>query len=118
MRKLGATERAVMEILWEHPGGASAREVTIGLPQELAMTTVLTVLDRLRRKGLVRREPAGRRFRYLAAAGKADYVSALMVEALGTEADSHVVLERFVQAVSPEQVEALRRLLDDPPEAD
>lgn len=105
-------ERAVMDALWDNPAGLTSRELTQGLPQTLAMTTVLTVLDRLRRKGLVQRASAGRWYRYSAAATQAEYTAALMVEALGSEGDSHAVLEHFVQAVSPEQMNSLRRLLD------
>lgn len=112
MRKLGMLERAVMDVLWDNPAGLTARELTQGLPQQLAMTTVLTVLDRLRRKGLAQRASAGRWYRYSPAATRAQYTAALMVEALGNEGDSHAVLEHFVLAVSPEQMNSLRRLLD------
>lgn len=118
MRRLGMLERAVMEVLWAEPQGITARELTQSLPQTLAMTTVLTVLDRLRRKGMVRRASAGRWYEYSPAATKAEYTAALMVETLGTEGDSRAVLEYFVRAVTPKQVSALRRLLDQGPEED
>lgn len=101
-----------MDLLWEERDGLTARELTQGLPQTLAMTTVLTVLNRLQRKGLVQRASVGRWYRYSAAATQAEYTAALMVEALGSEGDSHAVLEHFVQAVSPEQMNSLKRLLD------
>ena len=68
---LGELERAVMEILWAaRPavlrvnGGSpslTARDVQDALAErDLATTTVLTVLSRLERKGLVSRERDGR----------------------------------------------------------
>ena len=53
MNRLGELERKVMDVLW---GSAktplAGREVADQLPDR-AYTTVLTILDRLRRKGLV-----------------------------------------------------------------
>ena len=73
MAGTGALERAVLGVLWDAAGSLAARDVLAGLarrdgePRELAVTTVLTVLDRLGRKGLVRRERSGRAHLYQAA---------------------------------------------------
>ena len=65
---LGALEAAVLEALW------SAGEMTtpavheaVGRPRGLAYTTILTVLQRLTRKGLVSRRGGGRSHVYAAA---------------------------------------------------
>ncbi|GLW05238.1 hypothetical protein Misp01_03680 [Microtetraspora sp. NBRC 13810] len=50
---LGNLERAVMEALWSHPEGMLAQDLANALPSEPAVTTVLTVLPRLSRKGMV-----------------------------------------------------------------
>ena len=42
-----------MERLWAAPGSLTARDVQEGLTTNPATTTVLTVLGRLQRKGLV-----------------------------------------------------------------
>ena len=58
-------ELEVMEVLWER-GSATVAEVRVALPDEMARTTVLTVLRRLEEKGYVtHEEEGGRAHRYL-----------------------------------------------------
>jgi predicted transcriptional regulator len=117
----GQLERAVLGVLWDAAAPVSARDVLAALAQrdgaqrELAVTTVLTVLDRLRRKGLVRRERDGRAHRYQASVTREDYVADLMVEALGQAPDRGAALTRFLGAVGPADADYLRRALHDPP---
>ncbi|HEU5075016.1 MAG TPA: BlaI/MecI/CopY family transcriptional regulator [Polyangiaceae bacterium] len=63
---LGVLESAVLEALSRASEPLSVREVQARLQpkSELAYTTVLTVLDRLHEKDLVRREKRGRAFYY------------------------------------------------------
>ncbi len=56
-------EMDVMAVLWEL-GSATVAEVQSRLPDELAYTTVLTVLRTLEEKGYVAHEEAGRAYRY------------------------------------------------------
>jgi predicted transcriptional regulator len=65
----GKLEYALLVALWEH-GPLSAPELheRVGVPLDLVYTTTTKVLDRLTRKGLVARTPAGKTFRYAAAA--------------------------------------------------
>jgi predicted transcriptional regulator len=117
--RLGALERAVMETLWDLTGpetgqsDATARQVVEQLSprRSVAYTTVLTVLDRLERKRLVRRLREGRAHRYVPVATREAYAAELMLEALGRASDRDAALMRFVDAVSPEEAEALRRAL-------
>jgi predicted transcriptional regulator len=117
--RLGALERAVMESLWDltAPGkgqsDTTARRVVERLSpnRSLAYTTVLTVLHRLERKGLVRRLREVRPHRYVPVATREAYAAELMLEALGRASDRDAALMRFVDAVSPEEAEALRRAL-------
>jgi predicted transcriptional regulator len=129
--RLGELERAVMETLWDltsdwdpgppgDTGGALARTATarqvadrLGADRQLAYTTVLTVLDRLERKGLVRRLRERRAHRYAPIATREAYAAELMLEALGRASDRDAALVRFVDAVSPEEAEVLRRALRD-----
>ena len=112
MAKHGELEGAVLAVLWDTPDGATARDALAALPgPELAITTVLTVLDRLQSKGMVRREREGRAHRYFAARTREDYLSDVMAEALGRSDDRAAVLARFVGSMPDEDTEALRRLL-------
>lgn len=115
-RRLGELERAVMDVLWAHPEGSTAQEIVERLAArdgsaELAPTTVLTVLDRLRRKDFVDRERAGRAHRYRAARTRDDVVAASMLAALETTDDRRSALVRFAGAVSAEEAALLRQAL-------
>ncbi len=110
----GELERAVVEALWAAGGPLTARAVTDALPgRELAVTTVLTVLSRLESKGVVRRARGGRAHTYVAASSRADYTAELMRQVLETAGDRDDALTRFVDTVSLEDAQALRRALDD-----
>jgi predicted transcriptional regulator len=121
----GHLERAVLQVLWERPAPTAARDVLAalgeragtvdGAQRELAITTVLTVLDRLRRKGLVRRERSGRAHLYQAAVSREAYVADLMLEALGQAPDRSAALTRFLGSVTPDDTDHLRRALGGPP---
>ena len=79
--------------------------------KELAVTTVLTVLSRLEKKGLVERERGTRPHRYQAVSSRADHTAELMHEVLGSAPDREAVLARFIGSVSEGEAETLRKLL-------
>jgi predicted transcriptional regulator len=112
MARLGDLERKVMEILWSDSGhDLTARQVEARLPG-YAYTTLLTVLDRLCRKGLAtRRKGNGRALHYAATTSKEDYIAELMRDALGTASDRDAALVRFVESVSATDAAALREAL-------
>ena len=59
-------EADVMQVLWDH-GPSVVNEVKDKLHDELAYTTVLTILRTLEQKGYVKHEEEGRVHRYFAA---------------------------------------------------
>lgn len=84
-KALGPLETQVMERVWEGPGPVSVREVHECLGGELAYTTVMTTLDRLFKKGLLKRRREGRGFLYVAAVTRDNLsrgVAGAVVEAL------------------------------------
>ncbi|MCZ2403776.1 BlaI/MecI/CopY family transcriptional regulator [Paenarthrobacter sp. Z7-10] len=124
MATLGELERAVMDLLWEHPEAISANTLRDFLTQrpsntagggsdskELAVTTVLTVLSRLEKKGLVQRERDIRPHRYRAVTSRAEHTAELMLEVLGSAPDREAVLARFIGTVSDGEAATLRKLL-------
>jgi predicted transcriptional regulator len=126
VNRLGDLERAIMEVLWQTDSALTVREVSNGLPQSLAHTTVMTVLDRLAKKGFARRERDGRAWRYRPAATRESYVAELMLTALAQTGDRDAALARFAESVSGEEAEVLRGALsgldrarlEDEPEGD
>jgi predicted transcriptional regulator len=114
--KLGQLERAVMDALWDTAGRSSdtastARDIAATLPRH-AYTTVLTVLDRLTRKGLVERIRDGRTHHYLPTGSRESYTAELMHEALAATSDRKAALVHFAETVSPDQAEVLRGVLE------
>lgn len=102
----------MLQALWTRPDGLTAHGVSELLPgRHLARTTVLTTLDRLRRKHLVTREDSTRPHTYFAAVSQEDYVAEIMLDALGQATDRDAVLTRFLGGVGEDDARSLRRIL-------
>src|SRR5512146_1148732 len=113
------TEREldVMDVLWEAGGGSTVAEVRERLADELAYTTVLTVLRTLEEKGYVAHEEEGKAYRYRPLVGR---------EAAGTSALRRLVRKVFRgspellltqlvsdRGLSREELERMRELLEE-----
>jgi predicted transcriptional regulator len=111
MRQLGDLERAVMDTVWRNNRPVTGREVVDELNTErrLAYTTVLTIMDRLVAKGVLRRHRAGRAFTYEAVQSREAYTASLMNEVLGSSEDPRAVLLHFVQQMPSQLRKALKR---------
>lgn len=114
--RLGDLERAVMEQLWQaapSEQGVSVREVLEALADErpLAYTTVMTVLDRLSKKGLVTRERDGRAWRYTPAGTRESLTADTMRAHLGTADDRHAALLHFLDGASRDELDELKAAL-------
>ncbi len=70
-KAFGILEREVMGVLWAGEDLA-VRDVQARLTRPVAYTTVMTTLDRLFKKGVLRRRPAGRAFLYSPALTRAE----------------------------------------------
>ena len=106
----------VMEVLWER-GPSVVAEVRAGLKDELAYTTVLTILRTLETKGYVGHEEEGRGHRYFAAVKQqAAQDSALrhMTSKL-FKGSAELLLTRLVsdKRLGPEELRRMRKLLAD-----
>lgn len=113
MLRLGDLERTVMQALWGAGTPLTGREVATALARpDLAYTTVLTVLTRLEKKDLVRRDSTARAHTYVAVASREDHVAELMQQALGQAGDRAAALQHFARSMTPEEAAALRQALD------
>lgn len=115
VRELGTLEAAVMQRLWAWGAGVSTRDVVTDLQRDrgIAYTTVMTVLDNLHRKGLVRRTKVGRAFQYEAVESREAHVAGLLEDVLGDAGDRSGTLMRFVGRLDPSEQAELRRMLDE-----
>jgi BlaI family transcriptional regulator, penicillinase repressor len=109
-------ELDVMAVLWEL-GPATVAEVQERLTDELAYTTVLTILRTLEEKGHVGHEEEGRAYRYHPLVDReeagASAVRRLVRKVFAGRPD--MLLTQLVsdRALSDRDVERLRRLLDE-----
>jgi predicted transcriptional regulator len=103
-----------MDVLWSADGPMAGRAVVEAFGDDApAYNTIVTVLDRLTRKGVVIREMQGRVGVYRAAADRDAYTAALMMEVLDRAGDRSAALVRFARQVSGSDAEALRQALDE-----
>jgi predicted transcriptional regulator len=114
MRRLGDLEAAVMDRLWARGRALSVREVLDDLNRDraLAYTTVMTVLDNLRRKGLVTREQSGRAYLYTPVRSRAEHAADLIAGVLAESEDRTAPLLHFVQRMTPDEVATIRTALE------
>lgn len=107
----GRLEREILQILTASADPLTPGEVRNRLDQDLAYTTVMTVLSRLADKGAAVRTPQGRGYAYAAVTDPAAQVAAAMHRAMAGN-DHAAVLARFVRALSPDDEQVLSRLLN------
>jgi BlaI family transcriptional regulator, penicillinase repressor len=113
VNRLGDLERAIMDVLWESQAPLTVRQVGVRLvDRDLAHTTVMTVLDRLSKKGFARRARDGRAWLYHAAASREAYVTELMLNALDQTGDRSAALASFARRVTDTEALVLRRALE------
>lgn len=115
MPRLGELERSVMNVLWDADAPLTVRDVQDRLDdRDLAYTTIMTVLDRLGTKRMVRRERDGRAFRYAPSLSRDAATSELLHAALDEAgADRTAALVHFARTVDPAEAQALRAALDE-----
>ena len=107
----GSLEAEVTDVLWSADGGLTPGEVQAALSRTLAYTTVLTILQRLHGKGQVTREVRGRGHAYFPVMGRVEVAAARMEGALTAAGDRKEALSRFVAALPPDDIAALRAAL-------
>lgn len=116
MRVLGDLEAQVMRKIWARSGSVTVRDIVGDLEHErrIAYTTVMTVMDNLRRKGWLRRTQDGRAYRYEPAVSSEEYGAGVMREALTASKDRAGTLMHFIGDLSADEAgalaEAYRRL--------
>jgi predicted transcriptional regulator len=109
-------ELDVMDVLWESEA-ATVAEVQAALVDELAYTTVLTMLRTLEEKGYVAHEEVGRAYRYYPLVARSDAGASAVRRLLRKlfRGSPELLLTHLVsqRGLTKEQLEAMRRLLDE-----
>jgi predicted transcriptional regulator len=114
-RAAGELEAAVLAVLQSGGGAMTPAQVREGLGDDLAYTTVVTILSRLHAKGVLSRLRSGRAYSYAPVADEPGLAARRMRGVLDAEADREAVLARFVSGLSGQDEQLLRRMLADEP---
>lgn len=113
LESLGKLETELMERTWTHKE-VTVRDLYNEMHQRLAYTTLMTTLDRLHKKGLLRRRREGKAYFYSAALTEQQYRESLTEHffemVLHDSQNSSAILSRFVEAVSETDAEMLEQL--------
>ncbi len=111
----GELETAILEVVWQsHP--IAVRDVLAKLNRGCAYTTIMTVMQRLFDKGVLRRTLVDNAYQYEPAQPKAEFVQRTIRSTVDqlVSGFGDVALAHFVDAlddVDPRRVEKLRRTL-------
>lgn len=111
--RLGELEARVMEVLWTDGGWRNPSEVREDLrdERELAYTTVMTILVRLWKKGMLDRHKDGRSFVYRPIRTREEWAAERMSELLSIAENRSEALSHFVSDMNKADLDQLRRLL-------
>ncbi len=112
-RKQGELEAQVLGCLWDRPEGLTSQQILALLgDDDLAITTVLTVLSRLTDKGLVGREQAsGRTFLFKSTSSREQHTASMLLSALENTENPALVFSHFTSQLSQTQIESLKKAL-------
>jgi len=114
-RKQGELETAVLGCLWDRPDGLTSQQILAMLgDDDLAVTTILTVLARLCDKDLVQKaQPSGRSLIFTAVHTREEHTAKLLLSAMDNSLNPALAFSHFTQGLSAEQIESLKKVLGD-----
>lgn len=112
-RAHGGLESAILEALRTLDRPLTGRELTtqVGTPVP-AVTTILTVLNRMESKGLVVKQPGDGAMMFSAAQSSEENAAEIMRAAFTSASDREAVLLQFAGGLDSGDVDVLRRALD------
>ena len=115
IQPLGSLEAKIMDVSWDcEDDFLPVRDVLQRLDDDLAYTTVMTVMNRLYEKGLLRRRRSGRAWVYRPAMSREAFTAATMSDVLNRAGNRRSALLHFIADLPGEDADALRQLLGKP----
>ncbi|MGI8469654.1 MAG: BlaI/MecI/CopY family transcriptional regulator [Pyrinomonadaceae bacterium] len=111
---LGELEREIMEEIWRR-GETSVRAIHAAFDERAAYTTLMTTLDRLYKKGLLKRRKEGRAFLYAPRLTREEFTRSIAKDVIDgllgkTDGETKPVLACIVEAVGERDGEMLDEL--------
>jgi predicted transcriptional regulator len=110
---MGELEGRVLDVLWDRDDWMTPGEVhqVLDRKRNLAYTTVMTILVRLWRKGLLEREREGKAFAYRPVQSREERAASRMADVLKAGGDRSVALSHFVDSMTATERAKLRQML-------
>ena len=114
----GDLEEKVMEAIWKL-GNATVSETREYLGKEkFAHTTIMTILDRLYKKGILTREKEGKGYRYYPLMTKEEFEKMVAKKVVSDMVRNNPSLaipafEGVIEELSPEEIEKLKKLIEE-----
>jgi len=108
--QFGALEAAIMDCVWAATEPLTVRDILTGLDRKpaLAYTTVLSVCQKLERKGFLSHDTVGTAYRYVPVQTREQHTAAVMSAALdGGGGPREGALLAFVEQLSDTETQAL-----------
>ena len=115
--KLGDRELDIMQVLWQL-GGATIGEVHKALlekDEEIAYTTVQTMLNRLEAKGTVKRDMEGAAYHYRSLVRKSEVIGTFigrLTDRFFKDSTEELIIHLVKQELEDEQLERIQTLID------
>jgi len=115
---LGPLEARVMEVVWSRGDPVTVRDVyeTLRRENEIAYTTVMTILGNLHKKSLLKRTQDGQAYVYTATQSKAEFVQSkvgnlvdTLLERFSEPALAHLI--KRIEKADPERLAELERIV-------
>ena len=115
MREFGELENSIMQVMWASEKPLVVREVRerMRYGRPVAYTTVMTVMDILFRKGVLRREKYGRAWRYWPAESREEHDARIMLEVLRSGGEAFMTMRRFLECVDDDGLASIREAMHD-----
>jgi predicted transcriptional regulator len=110
-RRAGELEADVLAVLWGSEEPMSPRAVQAAMGDDLAYTTVMTILVRLQAKGVIERSKIGRAYAYRPVVAESEVVAGQVRRLLDHAQSRDAVLQGFVDGLAPDEEAALRVML-------
>ena len=112
-RQRGQLEADILNVLWDHNVPLTVKALQDLFPEpKPAVTTLITVLERLRTKGSVERQAAGgRSFEYFASRSRLDQANDSIKNALENAGDRHAALMLLAGSLTPKDRDVLAQAL-------
>lgn len=115
-RVLGKLEAEIMDVVWRESGAVSIREVCEKLPRDLNFNSVMTVMNRLTGKGLLKRRRGKSSYLYRAATSREAFLESIsrhvaesLVRDFGNYTVAHII--DLYDQLDPEKLDEMERLI-------